>query len=291
MNVTLFDDGTKIRETDDDEFRPEYPENCDMTISTVCNNGCKYCYMNCTPDGMNADFDKYDFLDNMFPGMELAINMNFPPHPDLYKFLVRMKEQGVYVNATINETHFMQPTNRKWLKGLVESHLLWGIGVSYVGKSNNEEFIAAVNEFPTAIVHLIAGLIDSDVMDRLGGHGLKILILGYKDVGRGVKYLLECGSDIIERINWLTEALPDLIDEFKLVSFDNAALDQLRVKKWIDPDVWKERYQGEEGSQTFYIDLVHDCFARDSLTDMSYPIENKSLKEMFDHIRFAKSMK
>ena len=64
-HVVLFDDGTKIRETDDDEFCPEFPENCDMTISTVCDNGCRFCYMNCTPDGQFADFAKYPFLKNM----------------------------------------------------------------------------------------------------------------------------------------------------------------------------------------------------------------------------------
>ena len=91
--VYLFDDGTKIRETEDDEFCPDFPENCDVTISTKCNNGCEFCYMDCTPNGAFADFSKYSFLDHMHPGMELAINLNYPLHPELLTFLQQMKNK------------------------------------------------------------------------------------------------------------------------------------------------------------------------------------------------------
>ena len=285
VRVSLFDDGTKIRETFGDEFEPEYPENCDMTIRTVCNNRCDYCYMNCSIAGDYADFRKYDFLNHMFPGMELAINMNFPPHPRLYNFLKQMKDQGVYVNATVNENHFMHPINRKWIKSLVDEHLLWGIGISYTGKSDNDEFIKAVREFSTAIIHTIAGIFNIKTLHDLGCHDLKILILGYKNIGRGKDYLAD-NPEILEGIDWLAEELPYLVDKFKLISFDNLALEQLRVKEWVDSETWKERYQGDEGSQTFYIDLVHGTFARDSLTDKTFPIDGKSLKQMFNYIRF-----
>lgn len=281
--VTLFNDGTKIRETNDDEFRPEFPENCDMTISTVCDNGCEFCYMNCKPDGEYADFEKYPFLNAMHKGMELAINLNFPAHPKLMEFLEKMSEQGVFVNATVSERHFMK--HRDFIRKLTEAHLLWGLGISYAGVTDNDEFINAVKEFPTAVIHTIAGLITYDTVRNLSGHGLKLLVLGYKNIGRGESYWDRNNPIIKEGIDWIAEELPYLTDKFRLISFDNLAIEQLRVRDWIDKDVWDERYQGEEGNQTFYIDLVHGTFARDSLIKENFPIGDKSLKEMFEIIR------
>ena len=280
--VYLYEDGTKIRETDDDEFRPEFPESCDVTISTVCDNGCRFCYMNCSPEGKHADFSQYSFLNNMHPGMEMAINLNFPLHNDIVRFLASMKEQGVYVNATINENHFMK--HRMFLKTLIQFELLHGIGVSYTGRTDNDEFINAVQSFPNIIIHTIAGLITEETISRLADHDLKILVLGYKNIGRGKNYL-ENNSKIQERIEWLGRELPNLTNRFRIISFDNLAIEQLQIRRWLNPEIWDERFQGEEGTVTFYIDLVNGIFARDSLIQEKFPIGNKSLKEMFGLIQ------
>lgn len=53
--VTLLEDGTKIRYTKDNEFIPEFAENCDVKITDKCDGGCPMCYEGCTPNGKHAD--------------------------------------------------------------------------------------------------------------------------------------------------------------------------------------------------------------------------------------------
>ena len=49
-NVRLLADGTKIRETNEDEFIPAFAENCDCKITDKCDGGCPFCYEGCTPN-------------------------------------------------------------------------------------------------------------------------------------------------------------------------------------------------------------------------------------------------
>lgn len=41
--VTILNDGTKIRQTKDDEFIPAFAENCDCKITDKCSQGCAFC--------------------------------------------------------------------------------------------------------------------------------------------------------------------------------------------------------------------------------------------------------
>ena len=101
-----LDNGTKIRENDLDNLTPAFAENCDVTISTVCDGGCKWCYMDCTPDGKHGDIMSPKFLDTLHPWTELAINANDLTHPDLIPFLEKMKKKNIIVNMTVNQKHF-----------------------------------------------------------------------------------------------------------------------------------------------------------------------------------------
>ena len=46
-NVTIYEDGTKVRATKDDEFIPAFAENCDVKITDKCSVGCPFCYEGC----------------------------------------------------------------------------------------------------------------------------------------------------------------------------------------------------------------------------------------------------
>ena len=60
-----LDNGTKIRKNDLDNLTPAFAENCDVTISTVCDGGCEWCYMDCAPDGKHGDIMNPKFLDTL----------------------------------------------------------------------------------------------------------------------------------------------------------------------------------------------------------------------------------
>ena len=41
-----LENGTKIRQTDDDKFIPSFPENCDVLISSIYRNGNEFEFSN-----------------------------------------------------------------------------------------------------------------------------------------------------------------------------------------------------------------------------------------------------
>ena len=56
--VTIYDNGTKIRETIDPlatAFIPEFAENIDLKITDRCDIGCAYCHEDCKSNGVNSD--------------------------------------------------------------------------------------------------------------------------------------------------------------------------------------------------------------------------------------------
>ena len=61
-SVVIGDDGTKIRETEYDDFIPEFAENCDCKITDKCDGGCKWCYEGCTPSGKHGNILDAKFL-------------------------------------------------------------------------------------------------------------------------------------------------------------------------------------------------------------------------------------
>ena len=93
--VRLLSDGTKIRETKENEFIPAFAENCDCKITDKCDGCCPFCYEGCTPNGKHGDILNYKFLDTLHPHTELAINGNDMSHPDLIPFLEKFKEKKV----------------------------------------------------------------------------------------------------------------------------------------------------------------------------------------------------
>ena len=278
--IKLYDDGTKIMETDDDEFDFEFASSMDVCISERCDNGCQFCYANCTPDGKVATFD-WDFLNGIPAGVEMAINMQFPLPDGFEEFLKRMKDQGVIVNATVNQRHFEK--HEEYIAQLVDEHLLWGIGISLVKAT--PEFINAVKRFDNAVIHVINGVVTMTDLLMLGGKELKLLILGYKDKGRGVAYHAEANAEVERKQKMLRHLLPVLLHMFKTVSFDNLALKQLDVRRLVTDDEWEEFYMGKEASSSFYINLVNGTYSPSSLDTLELPIGNLSVKEMFHNVK------
>ena len=54
--------------------------------------------------------------------------------------------------------------------------------------------------------------------------------------------------------------------------------------KLSDED-WGMFYAGNDGTVTFYIDLVNGTFARSSLSEVYYPIDDLTIDEMFQVIQ------
>lgn len=283
--VKLYEDGTKIRETEDDDFLPaERPETMDVCISEYCANDCSFCYAGCSKNGKHADFQKYAKLLNSIPYLcEMAININSDPHPNLIPFLETMKEQNVIVNATVHQKQFVENTD--FYKDLTDKKLLYGLGISMVNP--NETFLKKVKQFPNAIIHVINGIVTEDQIKGMCDQDIKMLILGYKQVGRGIDWYSKEGEEIKRKQQWLYDNLDEISKHFSIISFDNLAVEQLDPKRLISEEQWQTRYLGNDGSMSFYINLVDGYFAKNSLSSVHYPIEDLDVDECFKVIKNA----
>lgn len=264
IRTSIFSDGTKERFTMDDEFRPVFAENMDIKICNRCSVGCPQCHEGSTPDGKLGDIMNEKFIETLHPYQEVALGGgNILEHPDLIPFLHKLKNKKVITNITLNQIHFEK--NLELVKSFVDQKLIYGLGVSLVNPTDC--FINKIKEFPNAVIHVINGIFTERDYDALKGHGLKILILGYKDLRRGSEYLVKAGSEIHDNQKWLENHIKDIVVNFSVVSFDNLAIEQLHIKEqWcnLSDEEWDEFYAGDDGTMTYYIDMVERQFAKSS---------------------------
>lgn len=278
-----LDDGTKIRHTDDDEFRAAFPESMDIKITNVCDMGCPMCHEDSRPDGRHSDIGQ-KFLDTLHPYQEIAVGGgNVLSHPQLEEFLQLLTDKKCIPSITVNQHHFME--NFDYVRSLYDRGLVYGIGVSLTDV-HEEELVERLQSLPTAVLHTIVGLLTPDDVITLSSNKLKVLLLGYKDLRRGHDLLQRDGmSDMVRRNTaWLAMNLPKMMREFSVLSFDNLALEQLPVRAIIGEDVWQQFYMGDDGRHTFYIDMVEKEYARSSTSQNRRKINGKSIDEMFADI-------
>ena len=259
--TTILSDGTKIRETKDDEFIPGFAENMDVKICNYCDMGCKFCHEGSTINGKFGNILNEKFIDTLHPYQEVAIGGgDATSHPDLIPFLQKLKEKKVIANMTVNQIHFEK--KHELIKKLVDEKLIYGLGVSLVNPTKH--FIELIKQYPNAVIHVINGVLKPSDIKALENNNLKMLILGYKHLRRGNEYFEEEQNDIETKQQWLYENLEDIIQKFKVVSFDNLAIEQLDVKRLLTQEEWDEFYMGDDGKVTYYVDMVERKFAQSS---------------------------
>jgi hypothetical protein len=278
--VSIYNDGTKVRETEEDIFIPAFAENCDVKITDKCDGGCPFCYEGCTSDGRHGDILSPKFLDTLKPYTELAINGNDLSHPDLLTFLEILKEKKVVVNMTVNQIHFDKC--RELIDVLIDTKLINGLGISL--NRINPGFIQAVKQYPNAVIHVINGIVSPSDIEMIADNNLKLLILGYKELRRGADWYVIEHENIVVRQIWLYQNIFRIITRFNVVSFDNLAIEQLNVRRFMSDRQWKEFYMGDDGTMTFYIDLVEKKFAKNSLATIRYDLLD-DVVDMFNIIQ------
>lgn len=292
--VTIFSDGTKIKETIDpkaDHFTYDFPENFDIKITDQCDGGCVYCHENSTVNGKHGDLRALEpMIATLHDGTECAVGGgNALAHPDLVWFLERLKEQGVLANITINQRH-LKPYKDIICK-IVGDGLVHGIGISLTDSSNKEDFDFIDTLGDNVVIHTIAGILSKKDVPALMNR--KVLVLGYKDLRRGHALLEHHGDEINANIEWL-KSLMKIIgasnqSPFKLMSFDCLGIEQLdpKTRLGISDRRYKTLFQGSDTDvkdsdgnitcATMYIDVPNMQVARMSTAalDKRYPFTGK----------------
>lgn len=287
VSVTLLKNGTKIREFNlESERKGIFPESIDIKITNYCDAGCRYCHEKSVKSGKHADLKKLENILSELKYTELALGGGNPlSHPDLKEFLKWCKKNDFYASLTVNQIHIKE--NLNLLKELIESNLIYGLGISFI--SRNEEDMILINELmnktDNIVFHLINGINEvSDPVYLLSeiNKPLKLLILGYKHYGRGINYYSE---SVKNKMNKWKEYITHIISSgnlmlFSVLSFDNLAIEQFEIKKLMKKEDFDSFYQGDEFTCSMYIDAVEQKFSVNSRNEIKTDYMN--IKEYFN---------
>jgi hypothetical protein len=279
--VEIYSDGTKVRETlvsEDDKFIADFPECMDVKITNYCDMNCAYCHEDSTAKGRHGDILNPKFIDTLRPYTEIAIGGGNPlSHPDLIEFLHKLKDRNIIANMTINQAHFENSSNT--VDYLIANDLIKGLGISLVRVGENT--VSMLKKYDNAVLHVINGVVKLSELEKLYGCGFKVLILGYKQFRKGIEFY---SSSIEDNKLKIYNSLPEIIRGFKVVSFDNLAIDQLDVRRLLSQAEWDEFYMGDDGQHTMYIDLVEQKYARCSVSNVRYDLED-DIVDMFNVVK------
>ena len=286
-----LEDGTKIRYNNENVLYPSRPESIDVKITNRCPHGCLFCHENSVPDGRIAKYATLiDFAEALLPYTEIAVgggNVLENPKHTLF-FLEELKKVKAIPSITVRQDDFIN--NLELLKEWKQRQLIYGIGVSLCDSSDSN-LISCLKTCPTSVLHVIAGIFNKKDYENLKGHDIKMLVLGYKNIRRGKSYGETHLKKLTKNILMLQSHYEDFVKDFNTVAFDNLALEQLEVEKFMSPADWKKYYLGDDGRYTFYVDLVEEEFARSSTNLNRINIQGYTPQEMFNIIQGIEILK
>lgn len=241
--VSIYNDGTKIRETNENNFISEFPENIDIKITNSCDLNCSMCHEDSSINGKHGDILNAEFIDSLHPYTELAIGGGNPlAHPDIIPFLIKLKKKRIIANMTVNQIHFMK--NLSLIEDMLKHRIIHGLGVSLTDSSDSE-FLNIVSRYSNIVLHVINGIVSVSDLEKMYDKNIKILILGYKQFRRGILNFSKNGDSIQNNQNELYNNLAEITRHFKVVSFDNLALKQLETKRIMSQEYWDTFYMGD----------------------------------------------
>ncbi len=295
-NVTIYTDGTKVRELPDHEpIQVSHFESADVKITNHCeptsdNPICSFCHEKSGPDGLHADLDRLAQVLSVLPaGVEIAVGGgNALSHPNLIDFLRKIKAQGLIANMTINQKHLAG--YKDMLLSMISEKLIHGVGISY----NDEKYLPDVEPILQAsdnvVFHMIMGINaveDVAILHRFCGDRNKVvkaLVLGYKQYGFGINHYLKNPAIEDNKYLWYVKLASYFKRKDLVLSFDNLAIDQMKLRRYFTDEAWNKFFMGNEGKYSIFIDAVEQKYAKSSTSDSRKSFDECSLIDFFKQL-------
>ena len=278
--------GTRIiNKPNSEPQKLEFPFSIDLSITSKCDKGCSFCYKSCNQSGKNGDLN-IPFLNTLHKGTELAIGGGNPlEHPDLEQFLQNMNNRGVLASLTVNIDHFIQ--NKEKLLKWHDKNLIKGLGISV---RENDILSDKYNEIPNEdfiVLHTILGLIPIEALLKIIDR--KVLLLGYKELGRGKPKDVAEKANLSRKIHEIADYITRLIRIAKSLAFDNTALKQCHLTidhlKRLGVEHLFNGHDFDLSSGSMYIDLAEDYYSNSSInTSIKIPLKEQTIEEIWKNL-------
>lgn len=281
-SITIHNDGTRIISYDT-VLELTYPLNIDIRVSNKCSFGmnpntgtavCDFCHESAKMDGIECDYNSlFSKLEVLPAGIELAIGSNHLTD-QLIGFLEKCKDNGWVCNVTVNQGHLKRDLSK--ILYCIENGLIKGLGISY--RKGFSKIPSELAQYENTVVHVINGIDSVEEVLELKNDGIKkVLVLGEKNFGFNLNKVNLWSKSHRKWYMWI----PKLFKEFDVVSFDNLALEQLNVKRFLSNDLWETTYQGEH---SFYINAVDSTFSPSSRSPDVVSWEKRSIVDYFSNL-------
>ncbi|HHT23449.1 MAG TPA: hypothetical protein GXZ87_09120 [Bacteroidales bacterium] len=164
---------------------------------------------------------------------------------------------------------------------MIYEELIFGLGIS-INNTELNEVKELMKITKNIVFHLIAGVNSVEEIEWLRKLDYcKILVLGYKQIGRGADYF----NTEVKQNMMLWNAFVGMYLSEGALSFDNLAIEQLYIKQMMTEKEWNKYYMGDEFTFSMYMDAVNQQFAPSSTSNERESFDNYSLIEYFQKFR------
>lgn len=260
-HTTLFNarDGSRVSFGPVPERLPA-PELLDVKLTDVCSVGCAYCYQDSRPDRgharledvalMAAEAGKAGVFEVALGGGEVS------EYPHFHEVLNLFRDAGVVPNFT---TRRMRWLSRHWLEF---RELVGGVAVS-VNSATEVHLLNRLIPFTERregqlVVQVVMGTVERAELLKLvqeaGGAGIRVTLLGFKDVGRGQQF-----KPLDYR--WWLDDLHEYVKHAQ-ISIDTALASE--TPETLAELLLPGSYHTEEGRFSAYLDAVNMTLAPSS---------------------------
>lgn len=190
-----FERWGKIK-SEDSEWSPFGPEIADIEISTICHQGCEFCYKSNTTNGKNMNLETFIQIYKKLPNTltQIAFGVgSIDANPDLFKIFDYCRKSGIIPNVTINSFRM----TGKYYDNLIK--YCGAVAVSLYDYDSCYDAVKNLGECGLKQVNIhallseetydkcIQVLKDTKTDDRLKNYLNAIVFLWLKPKGRGVK--------------------------------------------------------------------------------------------------------
>lgn len=253
--------GAKVRIsfTKKEAKRSVFPELIDIKITDFCASNCIYCYQQSTPRGIHGNsayLQSVAYLCSQMKVFEVAIGGGEPTsHPDFVDILESFRNRGIVPNFSTRSLH--------WLKDPAKAHQIsnlcgaWALSVDYSREIIDAYASAKHMGVKQPTIHVVLGANPlyrtEDIIKVAASMELKVVLLGFKTVGRG---------KIAKQYD--TEGWIDLIEKYNCRTSIDTSVAAVYEKELEAADVSEYLLERQEGCHSMYIDAVNQMMGPSS---------------------------